>query len=696
MRFLIAISVPILVGETCLFFFTIGSDESNQYQYCNHTTCTYEASADYADCKNHDLVQIPPQCSSAVYLDLRKNDIRYIGYTSLSKFKNVKYLYLDGNQIRNITPRAFAECTSLQQLFLQNNPISIIQSEAFAGLANLRHLYLNLADLHVIQIRAFDDLKALQRLYLSDNSLESLPPYLFQELQNLQILTLANNGLRTLPSNAFQGLIRLEYLDIKQNRLTVLSNGLFNNMFLLIRLTLSFNAIHTIEKGAIDYDHLPSLDTLDMRDNNIISVRNFSKNFPAIPKLYLANNPIHCDCHNIDGLLMWYKLHHGELETGVKATCNSPPAFTGKFVSDITPNITLPCEPISKLSSTNVPRAKTTSLKTSDNFSTAMFTHDDPEAFPYIPSDATTTILTNDVTTDLKGIVAHQNDKDEQSKAKQNSTVKYTGIGIVVATTIIVAMIFLLVLKKCKGPCKRKRTNSDQFRYRSATLESQPGNTTPHPPQEEEIYEQVPESESISLSNTNQESPLSTPTSPVSQNDDASFPFLPPSPSQATTSQQAPLTTNYIPHASMNYPQDHQSSAQLQVPLMHSVSEPSHSHPDKNNVSQNSHAVQLPDVAHSANMSQENHSAHPYAVQILGQPTPLVHNSDQNNQIDHNFDSIAAPNQSLPNHQMEGQTPPIPLPDVQGYCRCPIAHLPYTNPFCSQNNVNIHNNPICT
>ncbi|XP_072028796.1 uncharacterized protein [Amphiura filiformis] len=427
MRLLLIIGIPIFFIESCFLLLTNGSQDSNQLNYCNDTACAYEVPADYADCRSRNLVNIPPQCSSAVYLDIRKNDLHYIGNTSFSKFKNLKFLYIDGNHIKNITPRAFAECTSLRRLFLQNNPIFLVRSEAFAGLVNLRELYLNSAELQIIQPHAFDDLRTLQNLYLSDNKLNSLPPNLLQNLENLEVLTLANNKLNTLDDNIFQGLIRLQYLDLKQNGLTALPNGLFNGMPILSRLTLSYNSIHIIEKGAIDFNQLSRLDTLDIRNNSITTLRNVSKNLPSIPKLYLAGNPINCTC-DINGLLLWYQRHPNNAnESGAFVICHSPPMYAGQLVRDVI-NVTLPCERIPEQISL-APHYKTM-----------------PLSLPNVDTSSTRLIDTN---IPLKKEKEHFQDEKHQTPA--SNPYMHIAIGIPVLTAVVIIIVLLIVFKKCNA-----------------------------------------------------------------------------------------------------------------------------------------------------------------------------------------------------------------------------------------------------
>ncbi len=341
----------ILVG-LIVFDFTCelgsGTIIGSEGQNCNGSDCTYVLSAQFAGCNSLRLAQIPPQCSSAVYLDMRKNDLQYLDETSLTGFQQLRYVYLDGNQIRNITPGAFAQCPKIRAVYLQNNEIGVVHSQVFSGLRDLRYLYLNSAEVQRIQSGAFSGLLALQRLYLSDNFIRTIPHDLFHDLSNLQILTLANNRIQTLASDTFDGLANLLYLDIKFNRLTTIPSGLFRNLFLLKSLIVSYNSINTIEEGAIDLEELPYLDLLDMRNNSLHTVEHMSssRNPPQNVNLHFAGNPIHCNCH-AKWLLKWYQLNSGSPranESGAVVICQGPQALVDQPILNIS-NDQLMCKP---------------------------------------------------------------------------------------------------------------------------------------------------------------------------------------------------------------------------------------------------------------------------------------------------------------------------------------------------------------
>ncbi|XP_072028795.1 uncharacterized protein [Amphiura filiformis] len=446
----------VLAYGSCFILLTIGFEHPAQYQNCNGTVCTYVESAEYANCKSRNLVQIPPHCSSAIYLDMRKNDVRFLDGTSLVGFVKLKYLYLDGNQIRNITPGAFAHCTMVQQIFLQNNQIRIVQSGVFMELRDLRHLYLNSAEVHTIQEGAFDDLSALERLYLSDNALSTIPHNLFHDLSNLQILTLANNHLRSLARDAFQGLFNLEYLDVKFNSLTSIPNGLFNGLSNMRRLILSFNRVNIIEEGAINWEELTQFETLDMRNNSLSDVKNISSSEspPMHVKYHFAGNPILCDCH-AKWLFEWYEFNNNSSivdDSGAMVICQGPSPLTGLPMRTISKNW-LGCKTKEKhLPNTSKPRATPKKILTERPLFSGRITDEVVPATP-LSVDKITDEEVAPAKSIIGGELADTNDTvrnktysylDQNKIAKSDEIIlPYVGIGLLVACAIIVATCFI-------------------------------------------------------------------------------------------------------------------------------------------------------------------------------------------------------------------------------------------------------------
>ena len=659
---------------SCFFLLVIGSEQLQQQaqnNICNDTMCTYTSSAEYANCKNRDLVYIPPQCSSAVYLDLRKNDLQFLDGTSLAGFLQLKYLYLDGNQIRNITPRAFAQCTMVQQIYLQNNPIVIVRSDVFFGLTNLRQLYLNMAELQQIEPGAFNGLRSLERLYLSDNSLSSLPHDLFHHLTNLQILTLANNHLQALARDAFKGLFQLEYLDIKFNRLASIPEGLFSKLFNLERITLSYNSIDKIKKGDIDLRELRNLETIDFRNNSISTFPNLATQLPQNLKLFFAGNPLYCDCH-MEWLQKWYKINQNSsivTNSGAMAICQGPPSLAGHTMQNIT-HIQLKCNATEKPPQETYKTAYSTKVITYMNADDKKPTNTvtlDTESFIPTNDDNHTYLLQNDHIT------------------KEIVILPYIGIALMVLSAIVITVV---VLCCCWHFCTNSTSEiSEGYKDKETKPPISPQmhltiNPHPDPGNTFDGYEAVSPDQ-------DKRSPIANLVDFTAQDfDEQNLPPLPPLPHQRPQ--------HFLPHKPL--PSGYISPAQLSLlnsrpPLEHSISTPSNATNQPENQRPHSHSQPasmdpfLPAQQRGNPFVVLQPSQVPQHSQPRLSPTPNMQSliPDQNNNIQTPaWPDICSSNQPMQNPAYCQHTA-IP---IQGYTKCAIGHNSLcTNPFCTEQHI---------
>ena len=667
-----AVVVSVLLYASFFIKLTIGSEQLQQQaknNFCNDTMCTYTSSAEYANCKNRDLVHIPPQCSSAVYLDLRKNDLQFLDGTSLAGFLQLKYLYLDGNQIRNITPRAFAQCTMVQQIYLQNNPIVIVRSKVFFGLTNLRQLYLNMAELKQIEPGAFNGLRSLERLYLSDNSLSSLPHDLFHHLANLQILTLANNHLQALANDTFKGLFQLEYLDIKFNRLASIPEGLFSGLFRLERLTLSYNSIDNIKDGVIDLKELSNLKTIDFRNNSISNIPNFATELPQNLKLFFAGNPVYCDCH-MEWLQNWYKINQNSSivnNSGAMVICQGPPSLAGHIMQNIT-HIQLKCNATEK--------------PPHEPYETAL----SPTKVIYVNVDGKKSKYVvkleyeNFVPTNYDDhTYFHQN----EHITKETDVLPYIGIALIALSTTVTTVVVLC----CCWYCRTKRASeiSEGYKEKETKPPVSPQmhltiNPHPDPGSTFDGYEAVSPDQ-------DKRSPTANLVDFTAQDFDEQY--LPPLP---TLPHQRPQ--HFLPHNPL--PSGYISPAQLSLlnsrpPLEHSISTPSNATNQPEN--QRPHWHSQPASMDPFLPAQQ--SGNPFVVLQPSQvpqhsqprlsPTPNMQSliPDQNNNIQiPAWPDICSSNQPVQNPAYCQHTA-IP---IQDYTKCAIGHN-LTNPFCTEQHI---------
>lgn len=167
-----------------------------------------------------------------------------------------------------------------------------------------------------LPVSIFSGVPAIRELNLAENSLSVLPTGAFTYLKNLQILSLAHNNITEVTVNLLRGLKNLKALHLDGNRIPVsqfnllftdvpqlerlelnecgLSIGAVNDLALekfhsLKQLGLAGNMLGRVPISALR-NHLNSLTTLDLSDNELVEIESeiFAKS--NISRLLLAGN----------------------------------------------------------------------------------------------------------------------------------------------------------------------------------------------------------------------------------------------------------------------------------------------------------------------------------------------------------------------------------------------------------------------
>ncbi|KAH9492385.1 hypothetical protein Btru_026410 [Bulinus truncatus] len=181
----------------------------------------------------------------------------------------------------------FNETNSLQSLILSNNFFPILEGPV-KGLKKLKKLFISNCMVETIHKEMFQYLDALEELRLKVNELDeffqlnSHKP-IFQYLQKLKILDLSINALSAVQGEIFQNLINLEEINLSQNNMYQFNISMANMSSLKV-LNLShaqLNSLPVQTRLHIDF----------LLTNHALTVD-------------LSNNPIHCDCNNLD-FLKW-------------------------------------------------------------------------------------------------------------------------------------------------------------------------------------------------------------------------------------------------------------------------------------------------------------------------------------------------------------------------------------------------------
>ncbi|KAI5628162.1 leucine-rich, glioma inactivated 1a precursor [Silurus asotus] len=140
------------------------------------------------------------------------------------------------------------------------------------------------------------------------SSFSEIPKESFIHTPALHLLLFTANMFESINEDAFLGLPHLEYLFIENNQIKSVSPFAFRGLKSLIHLSLAFNSLESLPK-----DLFKGVDTLT--------------------KVDLRGNLFTCDC-KLKWLVDW--IYHTNA-TVDQIYCNSPPAYQGKKINDLTP-----------------------------------------------------------------------------------------------------------------------------------------------------------------------------------------------------------------------------------------------------------------------------------------------------------------------------------------------------------------------
>lgn len=277
-------------------------------------------------------------------LILESNEISNIHPNAFDNLTNIVDLSLNDNKLNKI-PDSMRKLRNLQALDLGKNRIIEIESDSFDGLEQLAGL--RLTDNQIISIKkgAFVALKSIHVLNFASNKIKHIDQSAFLTNEKLRAIRLDSNALEDI-SSAFTSLSSLvllnvsnnnikwfdfshlpsslEWLDIHNNNITELGNyydvtgqlkinylDVSNNKIRKIKSDLIPKNITTINLSNNMIDDIPSGTFLNKKQiRKIFLAGNMIKKLQITslivskfdilrepPEIYLAGNPLHCDCH---------------------------------------------------------------------------------------------------------------------------------------------------------------------------------------------------------------------------------------------------------------------------------------------------------------------------------------------------------------------------------------------------------------
>jgi Leucine-rich repeat (LRR) protein len=229
-------------------------------------------------------------------LDLGKNQIKEIERDSFEGLENLAGLRLTDNEITAITKDVLRPLQSIHVLNFASNKIKHIDQSAFRDNPVLRAIRLDGNQLEDIS-SAFTSLTSLVLLNVSNNNIKWFD---FSHLpQSLEWVDIHNNSITEL-GNYYDATnqLRINYLDVSSNKIRKIKNDLIPKN--ITTLNLNNNLIDDIPSGTfLNRKHIRKIfiagNMIKKMQIQSLVVAKFDVNREA-PELYLAGNPLHCDC----------------------------------------------------------------------------------------------------------------------------------------------------------------------------------------------------------------------------------------------------------------------------------------------------------------------------------------------------------------------------------------------------------------
>jgi hypothetical protein len=220
----------------------------------------------------------------------------------------------------SLNPVPLIHLTDVRSLLLTDNNITVLERDSFVSLPELELMDFTRCGLRTIEVGAFNWLSKLRALSITQNEISEIIPGTFENLTSLEILGLLNNRLEHLDSDLFIGLVNLKKLIVDDKNLhyfhpdTFLSIPNPQELYIgasgdiQIPTELNFINSHSLSSLGLSYCNISSLsvetfanfsvlEELDLGGNILKTVDiNVLRAMPKLSKLYLYENPLHCDC----------------------------------------------------------------------------------------------------------------------------------------------------------------------------------------------------------------------------------------------------------------------------------------------------------------------------------------------------------------------------------------------------------------
>eukprot|EP00105_Crassostrea_gigas_P042210 XP_019926358.1 PREDICTED: toll-like receptor 13 [Crassostrea gigas] len=294
---------------------------------------------------------------------LRKLDVSYNGITengvNFTGLENINDLVLDGNWFKEFPKFCDYKFSNLSTISFKNNKLTEFRSSYFQCLTNLQALNLNGHAIRKLYNNTFTNLTSLRQLYIQrlagqlshiepeafkSNSLQELrfsdngfffsdfpkeTLVMFKYCPNLTLLDISANHLK-FKKNELAKMIKhlknLTTLIIRNTGLYYLPRNLTRHLPMLRKLDASDNYLNGSWDGNSVFGNVPTLQYLDLSDNNIERIT--EHNFPLTllngldeGGLDLSYNRLSCNCDDALWFYNWMHANKRKLSHVEDTTC---------------------------------------------------------------------------------------------------------------------------------------------------------------------------------------------------------------------------------------------------------------------------------------------------------------------------------------------------------------------------------------
>ena len=192
------------------------------------------------------------------------------------------------SQLDTIEAGSLSQLKRLLVVNFTNNLLDTFeQSSVGAPVLNTLDLRSNRISNVTRMLPSLQSFTLLEALHLDDNRIETIPGRGIASLPSLKTLTISRNGIRTIGDQSFADLPRLTTLDVGDNQLRSLPELAFLRTGSIRRLILAGNPIEDARQIGGAIRHQPSLDTLNLNECQIQTIRRDS--FEVMKNMSLIN-----------------------------------------------------------------------------------------------------------------------------------------------------------------------------------------------------------------------------------------------------------------------------------------------------------------------------------------------------------------------------------------------------------------------